>query len=225
MEGGLTSTCIEGLIDSWGVKCVILDLDGTLVDTLEMHVEAFLRVAKEVGIEASRALIEQNMGRTPKDILSTIVPGIQGPRLALYAQRKEDVLMGLIEDAHPLPGAVELLGRLKRSGLPMVLASSTTLRNVRKILQVAGLACYIDRMVTAEDIVVGKPDPEIFIKAVAKGGSDPRHSLVIGDSVHDIAGAMGAGCLTIAVASGKHDPEQLSALKPNLIVSNLTLLC
>jgi len=219
-------TCIEVLIDAWGVKCVILDLDGTLVDTLNLHVEAFLRVAKEVGIEVSRDHVEQNMGRTPKDILRTIVPGIEGPRLILYAQRKEDILMGLIEDedTHPLPGTVELLGRLKQSGLPMVLASSTTLRNVRKILQVAGLACYIDRMVTAEDIVMGKPDPEIFIKAVAKGGSDPGHSLVIGDSVHDIAGAIGAGCLTIAVASGKHTPEQLSGLKPNLTVSSLTML-
>jgi len=219
-------TCIEALIDTWGVKCVILDLDGTLVDTLDMQVEAFLKVAKEVGYETPRDHIEQNMGRTPKDVLRTIMPGIKGSKLTYYAQRKEDILTGLIEeeDVHPLPGAVELLGRLKQSGLPLVLASSTTLRNVRKILQVAGLVCYIDLMVTAEDIVVGKPDPEIFIKAVAKGGSDPGHSLVIGDSVHDIAGAILAGCLTIAVASGKHTPEQLSGLKPNLTVGSLTML-
>jgi len=219
------STCIEGLIDFWGVKCVILDLDGTLVDTLDMQVEAFMRVAEEVGVEASRDSIEQNMGRTPKDILRTIMPGIKGSRLTHYAQRKEDILTEFIGGgAHPLPGAVELLCRLKQSGLPMVLASSTTLRNVKKILLIAGLASFIDRMVTAEDIVVGKPNPEMFIKAVAKGGSDPGRSLVIGDSIHDIAGAIGAGCLTIAVASGKHTIEQLSALKPTLAVSSLTKL-
>jgi len=218
--------CIEALVATWGVKCVVFDLDGTLVDTLDMQVEAFMRVAKEAGVEASRNNVEQNMGRTPKDVLRIIVPGIKGSKLTYYAQRKEDILTELIEegDVHPLPGAVELLGRLKQSNLPIVLASSTTLGNVGKILQAAGLARYIDGMVTAEDIVMGKPDPEVFIKAAAKGGSDPGHSLVIGDSVHDIAGAIGAGCLTIAVASGKHTPEQLSGLKPNLIVSNLTML-
>lgn len=215
-------TRIEALIDRLGIHCVILDLDGTLVDTLELHVEAFLRVAKELGIDVSRDRIEQNMGRTARDVLLAIAPGINDPKLAYYARRKEAILTELLGGVHPLPGASELLGKLKQTGLPLVLASSTTLRNVEEILRVTGLIGYIDEMVTAEDIVAGKPNPDIFIRAAAKGGSDPEHSLVIGDSVHDIAGAVSAGCPTVAVASGKHTLEQLSSLKPNFIVKSLT---
>ncbi|MGQ9515210.1 MAG: HAD family hydrolase [Thermoproteota archaeon] len=215
---------IKDIIEQWGIKCVILDLDGTLVDTLEIHVEAFLRVAREIGVDVPREHIEQNMGRTSIDILRTILPEIEGPDLAYYAKRKEDIFTEILGDAHRLPGAYEILRELKRCGLPLVLASSTTLRNVKKILQLAGLSGYIDKMVTAEDVVVGKPNPDVFIRAAAKVGVSPKQSLVIGDSIHDIAAAMAAGCLTIAVASGMHTIEQLSVLKPNLIVHNLTEL-
>jgi HAD superfamily hydrolase (TIGR01509 family) len=217
-------TRIESLIERFGIKCIILDLDGTLVDTLDAHIEAFMGVAKEMGVDASRERIEQNMGRTPKDALRAIAPGIDGARLAHYAQRKEDLLAELLGTVYPLPGALELLEEIKRTGLTLVLASSTTLRNVEEILRVTGLIGYIDDMVTAEDVVVGKPDPDIFLRAATKGGTDPQHSLVIGDSVHDIAGAISAGCPTVAVASGKHTSEQLRALKPNLVVSSLTVL-
>jgi len=212
---------IATIINLWGIRCVILDLDGTLVDTLKIQVDAFLRTTKEMGVEVPRDQIEQNMGRTAIDILRTIVPGIGGSELAYYARRKEEILAELLGEVHPLPGAVELLRELKRCGLPVVLASSTTFENVMKILQVSGLVEYIERMVTAEDVVLGKPNPDVFIKAAAKGDAEPRHSLVIGDSIHDIAAAIAAGCFTIAVASGMHTVEQLRELKPNLIVGDL----
>jgi HAD superfamily hydrolase (TIGR01549 family) len=217
-------TYIETMIERLKIKCVIFDLDGTLVDTLELHVEAFLRVVRGMGIEVPRDRIEQNMGRTAKDVLRTIVPGIDDAQLAYYAEMKEDILTELVGEIHPLPGSVELLMRLKKLGVPLVLASSTTSGNVIKILQVTGLIGYFDRMVTAEDIATGKPDPDVFIKAAAKGGAHPTYCLVIGDSIHDIAAALGAGCIAVAVASGKHAREQLSALGPKLTVSDLTEL-
>lgn len=217
-------TYIETMIERLKIKCVIFDLDGTLVDTLELHVEAFLRVVRGMGIEVPRDRIEQNMGRTAKDVLRTIVPGIDDAGLAYYAEMKEDILTELLGEIHPLPGSVELLMRLKNLGVPLVLASSTTSVNVIKILQVTGLIDYFDRMVTAENIATGKPDPDVFIKAAAKGGAQPNNCLVIGDSIHDIAAALGAGCIAVAVASGKHTREQLSALGPKLTVSDLTEL-
>jgi HAD superfamily hydrolase (TIGR01549 family) len=217
-------TYIETMIERLKIKCVIFDLDGTLVDTLELHVEAFLRVVRGMGIEVPRDRIEQNMGRTAKDVLRTIVPGIDDAGLAYYAEMKEDILTELLGEIHPLPGSVELLMRLKNLGVPLVLASSTTSVNVIKILQVTGLIDYFDRMVTAENIATGKPDPDVFIKAAAKGGAQPNYCLVIGDSIHDIAAALGAGCIAVAVASGKHTREQLSALGPKLTVSDLTEL-
>ena len=217
-------TYIETMIERLKIKCVIFDLDGTLVDTLELHVEAFLKVVRGMGIEVPRDRIEQNMGRTAKDVLRTIVPGIDDAELAYYADMKEDILTELVGEIHPLPGSVELLMRLKKLGVPLVLASSTTSVNVIKILQVTGLIGYFDRMVTSEDIATGKPDPDVFIKAAAKGGAHPNYCLVIGDSIHDIAAALGAGCIAVAVASGKHTREQLSAPGPKLTVSDLTEL-
>jgi HAD superfamily hydrolase (TIGR01509 family) len=217
-------TYIETMIERLKIKCVIFDLDGTLVDTLELHVEAFLRVVRGMGIEVPRDRIEQNMGRTAKDVLRTIVPGIDDAELAYYAEMKEDILTDLLDEINPLPGSIELLMRVKSLGVPLVLASSTTSVNVIKILQVTSLIDYFDRMVTAEDIATGKPDPDVFIKAAAKGGAQPNYCLVIGDSIHDIAAALGAGCIAIAVASGKHTREQLSALGPILTVSDLTEL-
>ncbi|MBO3803641.1 MAG: HAD family phosphatase [Candidatus Brockarchaeota archaeon] len=215
---------IGAIIERWGIECVILDLDGTLVDTLGIHVEAFVRVAKEIGADVPVELIEQNMGRTAADVLRAIVPEISESELAFYAKRKEDVLAQLLGEVRPLPGAAELLKELKRLGLPVVLASSTTLENVEKILKASGLAGFFERMVTAEDVAEGKPNPDVFVKAAAKGGASTSKSLVIGDSIHDVAAAMAAGCFTIAVASGKHTVDQLRGLKPNLVAKELAEL-
>nr|MDO8115870.1 HAD family phosphatase [Candidatus Sigynarchaeota archaeon] len=210
---------------------IIFDLDGTLTHTLNEHVEAFIRVFSSHGFHVDRATIENNMGRRPPDITRDLIFNgkpddelDEKSRTLLYqmASEKIQTFRSLIPVKPPiLPGLPSLLDQAKTLGLKLAVCSSTPLQNVTIILERIGLLQYFDALVTAEDVRVGKPDPEAFLKAAEKLGLQKSHVLVIGDSIHDVKGAMQGGLKIIAVATGKHDVSTLEATHPLATIHTL----
>ncbi|NHJ39903.1 MAG: HAD family phosphatase [Asgard group archaeon] len=215
---------IDNLIQKWNVKCIIFDLDGTLVNTLDYHIEAFKILFKEINRKIPYEEIEDNMGRTPKDTLLSLIPELNfnKKQLEILSKRKEEILTNLLSDIPIFPGSKEILDYLKYQKIIICLASSTPYFNVSKMIENASFSSYFDVIITGEDITIGKPNPEVFLKAVEKAKIDKKHCLIIGDSPHDIEAAKTAGINIIAVATGKHSKEQIKETKPNLLVSSLT---
>ncbi|NHJ31978.1 MAG: HAD family phosphatase [Asgard group archaeon] len=214
---------IENLIEKWGVKCIIFDLDGTLVDTLDMHILAFVKLFQETNLSIAKERISENMGRTPKDTLLTLIPALKTNQqeLLILANRKEEILTTLLEKVPLFNGAKEILEFLMKKKIPLALASSTPKFNVDKMLNSADIFDYFNVIITGEDITFGKPNPEVFLKAAEKGNFTNEECIVIGDSPHDVHAAKNAKMKIIAVNTGKHSFEEIQETKPDTIVKTL----
>jgi beta-phosphoglucomutase len=214
---------IDNLIGKWGIKCVIFDLDGTLVDTLDMHILAFIKLFQENNLAISEERISENMGRTPKDTILTLIPEITSnqEKLIALANQKEEILTTLLENIPLFNGAKDLLDYLKKKEIPLALASSTPKFNVEKMLTSAGILDYFKVIITGEDITVGKPNPEVFLKAASKSRFTKDECLIIGDSPHDVYAAKNAEIKIVVVNTGKHSYEEIQETKPDLLLKTL----
>ena len=217
-------TQIESLLTKWDIHCIIFDLDGTLVDTLDKHIEAFELLFEELQISIPSEAISENMGRTPKDTLRSLLPELTDDekKLEIYAERKEAILSTLLDVIPVFNGAHDLLKYLTKTKIPLCLASSTPAFNVAKILTSAGISDYFKVIITGEDITIGKPNPEVFLKAANKAKVIPNKCLVIGDSPHDIQAAKNANMKIIAVQTGKHNLQEIGNMDIDLLISTLS---
>nr|MDO8109579.1 HAD family phosphatase [Candidatus Sigynarchaeota archaeon] len=227
----MASTRMEQVIARYTLKGIIFDLDGTLTNTLDQHVEAFDRVFKRNGYNVDRSKIQANMGRRPFDIVRDLIfdgksddalPKAQVEKLYRMAQEKIDMFTTLIPQHPPtMPGVPDVLARAKQLGLKLAVVSSTTYKNVKIILDRIDVYKYLDALVTGEDVKIGKPHPEAFLKGAEKLGFPKENLIVIGDSIHDIGSARQGGLRIIAVATGKHTVAELEAKHPDLVIPNL----
>lgn len=200
---GLENTC---KFDN--VKAVLLDLDGTLINTLDLHIEAFQWILKRLGKQVSKEELESLMGRTPHDIISSFFSDITPEEAWKAATEKEGYLESLIKEVQPFPGVKTLLTKFGSHGVRRVVISSTYRRLVETLLKNAGLIDQIDSIVSGEDIVHGKPDPEPFTKGLRAAGVEETAAIGIGDSVHDAISCMRAGIRFIGVLTGKTSNKQ-----------------
>lgn len=230
----MPGTKLEKLIKRFHLKGIIFDLDGTLTNTLDQHIEAFHRVFTRNGYDVDREMIKANMGRRPFDIVRDLIfDGRPDEELSeeqiadLYrmAQEKIDEFSTLIPEHPPrMPGVPDVLVKAKKLGLKLVVVSSTTFKNVKTILDRIDVFKLLDGLVTGEDVKIGKPHPEAFLKGAEKLGFPKENLIVIGDSVHDIGSAKAGGLRIISVATGKHTVEELEAKHPEMVLPNMLSL-
>jgi HAD superfamily hydrolase (TIGR01509 family) len=116
----------------------------------------------------------------------------------------------LVDEAKPFPGAADLLRECHKNRLAVVIATSAVAGELDALLATLQADEAIDATTTADDVEKPKPDPEVFLKALAAGGVDPRRALAVGDSVWDIRAARDAGVACIAVESGGYSEHELS---------------
>ena len=214
---------IKELLQKWSIECIIFDLDGTLIDTLDKHIEAFQILFDNTDYDITYEQISANMGRTPKDTLLSLIPSLENDKDKLneLANKKESILTTLLTEVPKLAGSDEILHSLKLEKYLICLASSTPKFNVSKMLEIAKINQYFDVIITGEDITIGKPNPEVFLKAANNAGISNEKCLVIGDSPHDIQAAKNANMKVIAVSTGKHSHEEVANEKPDLMIASL----
>jgi len=113
-----------------------------------------------------------------------------------------------VETVRPLPGARELLAALTAAGVPWAIATSGYAATARSALTLLGLP-EDTPMVTRDMVRHAKPDPDLFLAAAALLRVDPRHAMVVGDSVWDLLAARRAGALGVGLMSGGYGREEL----------------
>lgn len=183
------------------LDCVILDMDGTLLDTERLAIGAWQRSGRKFGVEIPADFVKSHMGMTREDI-DQLYRDSFGPSFPIDAIRAERNVEGMRmarEDPVPVkPGAFELLEHLKARHVPAVLATSTVMERARVLMERSGIWPYLSGAVAGDMIAHGKPAPDIFLEAARRVGADPARSLVCEDSEHGIRGGLAAGC-TVAV--------------------------
>jgi HAD superfamily hydrolase (TIGR01509 family) len=189
---------------------ILLDVDGTLVDSTYLHTLAWSRALHDVGEWAPMHAIHRLVGMGADHLVPRLLghgsPEATAARTRRYAE--------LIDGVRPFPGAVDLVADLDRHGLAVVLATSSPADELERILEVLPIAGCLAAVTTADDIERSKPSPDVFLAAMEAASLDPARTLALGDSVWDVeaAGKAGIGC--IAVESGgfsRHELDEAGA--------------
>jgi beta-phosphoglucomutase len=204
---------------------IIWDVDGTLVDTADQHYRAWVRLAAEIGKPFTRADFAATFGmRNPEIIRKLFFPAADDARCAELGGRKEDLYRATVreEGVHLLPGAADLLAGFAAAGWPQAVGSSAPPGNLDLLLGLTDTRRYFAAVVTGDDVLRGKPDPEVFLLAAAKLGVDPSRCVVFEDAEAGVAAAKAGGMRCVAVTFvGHHPAERLRTAGADLVVGSL----
>lgn len=204
------------------VEAVLFDLDGTLIHSLDLHIEAFQAILAQMGKSVSRNDLEPLMGLTPQDIIKKFTPELSHQQIWQAAIEKEDHLSTIIQDIHVFPHVVELLTKFSHNGVKRVVISSTHQRLVILLLEAAGIMDLIDEIVSGDEITNGKPHSEPFLLGMNKAKASISTTIAIGDSLHDQRSAEAASIPFLSLLTGKTKMEAFYQNNAKMIIANLS---
>jgi len=196
---------------------VLWDLDGTLIDSEQYHWLAWRDTMAAEGLQLRHPQFLKTFGLRNDAIIPQWIPGATNEQIDRIANAKEQLYRRLVREGGlaPLPGAAEWTERLSHDGWRQAIASSAPRENIDAVLAVIGLGAVFQAVVSAEDVTLGKPDPQVFLTAASRLGSTPARSIVVEDAAAGVEAARRAGMPSIGV-SRKGPP-----LPANLAVASL----
>ena len=191
---------------------VILDVDGTLVDSNDAHARAWLDAFAEHGITAAFDHVRRSIGMGG-DKLMPEVSGIEesselGKRIS--ARRGEIFKAAYLPRIQPFARTRDLIERFAAEGYTLAVASSAKDDELDPLLDRAGVTHLIPHRTSSDDADNSKPDPDIVVAALKRTGRDRRHTIMLGDTPYDVAAAKRAGIEIVALECGGWTGEALA---------------
>ncbi len=181
------------------IRTVIFDVDGTLMDTNYLHVEAWARAFMTVNHPVPRSEIHYQIGKGSDLMLGALLP----EELHQQANELHSQIFGeLKHHGCPLPGAKELIKTLSLQGMEIWLATSAKSEELEHHVQALEAKDKLAGLVSSADVDNAKPAPDIFQQTLERAGRSPQESIVVGDTIWDIQSAKGCGLQTVAVMTG-----------------------
>jgi HAD superfamily hydrolase (TIGR01549 family) len=181
------------------LKAILLDIDGTLVDSNDKHadcwVEAFAHFGKRVEWDVVRAQIGKGGDLLVPDTLNAREMRKFGKELRDY--RGELWETRFMRSVEPFPGVEEALHEFRRRGIKLAFASSSNPNEVEYYVSLLGAEELLEGSTSKGDAKISKPSPEIFQAALEQVGSDPANTLIVGDTPYDVLAAHRA-CIAVA---------------------------
>ena len=194
----------------------LVDLDGTLVDTVGDFVAVLALTLAELGLPAvSRDWVLQAVGRGSEQLIRAALREVGGdPALyeSAWGHYQAHYLRLNGQASEVFPGTVEGLDRLKACGVPMACLTNKPARFARDLLAAKGLAGYFDRVFGGDDFERKKPDPMPLLKTCEALGVAPQDAWMIGDSSNDAQAAHAAGCPVVLLRHGYNHGEPIDAV-------------
>jgi len=191
---------------------IIFDIDGTLVDTNDLHarcwIEAFEHFGKHFDYELVRSQIGKGGDLLVPDLLNAKEMRRFGERLKKY--RTDLYKRKYMPNAKPFDFVGDLFERLHESRVKLALASSSNPDEVEYYTRLLGVERFIEAKTSKKDAKHSKPSPEIFQAALERVGTDPQFTFIVGDTPYDILAAHRSALPIIAVLSGGFARELLT---------------
>jgi phosphoglycolate phosphatase len=213
----------------FAVKAVLLDLDGTLLDTvLDLHAAANGMLAElgrpPVAVDDIRAYVGRGIPNLVKRVLAGHLEAADDP-----APPPADALASFRQHyahfngraAKPFPGVIDGLDALKALGLPLGVITNKAQAFTEPLLERTGLAPYMSVTVSGDQLPKPKPDPMPVVWACGRLGVSPADTLLIGDSVHDFHAGKHAGCKVFLVPYGYNEGRDVRSLDADAIVATI----
>jgi HAD superfamily hydrolase (TIGR01509 family) len=183
-------------------KGVLWDMDGVLVDTGELHFQAWLQALTEYGIPFNKEIFLKAFGMNNFTTLTLLLGHPPEPGyFAQVSDRKERLFRQILRgQVRLLPGARLWLGLLEKLGFRQAIASSAPQADIEAIVRETQIQSYFSAMVSCHDMP-GKPDPAVFIEAARQLSLSPKNCIVVEDSVSGVTAARRAGMKILAVTN------------------------
>lgn len=192
------------------ITSVLLDLDGTLVDSNDAHAMSWMEALRAYSISVTFPQVREKIGMGADQLLPSIGIFPENPHAhEIQAKRGEIFRSRYLPSVRPFPGAKELVEHLMGQGFKLIVASSSGQRDLEEILGQTGLADLLRNSTSAQDAHHSKPEPDIIRAALQKVHATAREALMIGDTPYDIYSARRAGVDTIAFTCGGSSPQNL----------------
>lgn len=195
------------------IKGAIFDVDGTLLDSMEIWEDVGIRYLDSIGVEA-----EADLG-TVLFTMSIQEGAVYVKEHYHLSQEPEEIVQGVLDiisnyykESAPLKkGAVQLLERLDKSNIAMTVASSNNKEEIEMAFERLGIAKYFSRIFTCEEVGAGKTKPDIYLRAAEYLGTRPEETMVFEDVIHAIRTAKQAGFRVVGIydEASKKDQEEI----------------
>ena len=193
------------------VRAVLFDIDGTLVDSNDLHVIAWEEAFATIGARFDRQSIHDQIGKGTDMLVPALVPDADEALQEKLGDAHGAVFKGqFLSQVVPFPGAHDLLARVHAAGKAVVLASSASGEELQHYLGLLDAHELVEATTSADDVENTKPAPDIFATALRKVAPlSADEVIVVGDTPYDIEAAAKCGIAAIAVRSGKFSDETL----------------
>ncbi len=204
------------------VQAIIFDVDGTLLNTERIYMQAWREAGARAGFEVSQETLLRTRAINRAEAVKIFQDAL-GPDFdyeAIYKVRTviSEELFYRSNDLL-LPGVAETLEALKAKGYPMGVASSTGTEKTAAHLEHAGLLHYFNAVVGGDMVERGKPNPDIFLKAAVLLGVAPENCMVVGDTPADIRAATAAGMGRVLIPDCVQPDETIRAMSNHILDS------
>ncbi|MCK8496451.1 HAD family hydrolase [Myxococcus fulvus] len=199
------------------LRAAVFDMDGTLVDNMVFHNQAWVALARKLGLSLTAEDFQTRFaGRKNEEILPELLGrALDAEELQRLADEKEDHYRTLYRPHLRLHrGAEALLSRLRAAGIPMAIATAAPEGNRALVIDGLGLRPVFQRIVGAEEVSRGKPFPDIFLAAARGLGVDPSECLAFEDAILGVMSARDAGMPVVGITTTTtaHQLRQAGAL-------------
>ena len=190
-------------------EAVIFDLDGTLVDTVQARIDAWLAVFGEVDLPTSREDLAPLIGvdgkRLAREVAARAGRPIDDESAEAIDKRSGEIYEGLNRSPRPLAGVRELVDAIEKRGIDWAIATSSRKDQVATSVEALGLEKE-PITVDASHVERAKPEPDLLLRAAEELGVEPARAWYVGDSTWDMVAAVAAGMTPIGVTAGSAVP-------------------
>lgn len=183
------------------ITAVAFDLDGTMINTEDLYEIAGQQLVARRGHQMTDSLRNRMIGRPAVVALQLVVDefDLADTAAELLDECEAEMQILIAEQLKPMPGLFDLLNQIKTAAIPNAIATSGVRSYAKQMVQSLDITHHFNFLLTAEDVVHGKPAPDVFQLAAQRHGVEPEQLMVLEDSGNGCRAAVDAGAYTVAV--------------------------
>lgn len=200
---------------------IAFDWDGTLFDSTKIIVRCIQRAVADVGgaVPSDKAAAYV-IGMGLMEALAHAAPDVPPDRYPDLAARYRHYWRAHFNDLSLFDGVLPMLDELKARHHWLAVATGKSRRGLDEVLESSQLRGMFDGSRTADE-TAGKPDPRMLNELMREFGTDPERTLMVGDTTHDLQMAVNAGCASVGVSYGAHEPSEFESLSPLFVAHSV----